>query len=579
MSAERKAPVRCAVYTRKSSEEGLEQSFNSLDAQREACHAYIMSQRQEGWRAIDAQYDDGGYSGGTMERPGVRRLFDDIRGGKVDVIVVYKVDRLTRSLADFAKMIEILDANKASFVSITQQFNTTSSMGRLTLNVLLSFAQFEREVAGERIRDKIAASKRKGMWMGGTVPLGYDIRDRKLIINSAEAATVRKIYGLYLEVGCVAKLKAQLGKREIKSKIRVSKAGRKSGGFSYSRGALYELLKNRVYLGEITHRGSSYPGQHEGIISKDVWDKVQAQLSNNNDARRNGVKARHPSLLAGLIHDEHGNRFTPSHSVKDGKRYRYYVSQAAIQHLSNAGKAPVRLPAQEVEAAILARLQAFLVKDQEVVELLVFDSDDASTTQTLLAAAQRMAKTLETAPSSDMCRFVRAVVRGVVVREASIEVKLGKEATRAALARGWLKAQDPATVIIDSTAYEETLVLNIEGRVRRCGGEVRLILEGAGDHEPARPVPAMIKAVARGHEWYEQIVEGKSLGGRAIAATTGLDERYVSVIIRCAFLAPDIVEAILDGRQPPTFTLAKITSRPSMNWAEQRRRLGFPARM
>jgi site-specific DNA recombinase len=579
MSAERKAPVRCAVYTRKSSEEGLEQSFNSLDAQREACHAYILSQRQEGWRAIEAQYDDGGYSGGTMERPGVRRLFEDIRAGKVDVIVVYKVDRLTRSLADFAKMIEILDANKASFVSITQQFNTTSSMGRLTLNVLLSFAQFEREVAGERIRDKIAASKRKGMWMGGTVPLGYDIRDRKLIVNPAEAATVHKIYGLYLELGCVAKLKAQLGKRDIKSKIRVSKAGRKSGGFSYSRGALYELLKNRVYLGEITHRGSSYPGQHEGIISKNVWDKVQAQLTTNNDARRNGVKARHPSLLAGLIHDEHGNRFTPSHSVKDGKRYRYYVSQAAIQHLPNAGKAPVRIPAQEVEAAVLARLQSFLVKDQEVVDLLAFDSDDASTTQTLLAAAQTMAMTLEAAPATEVCRFVRLLVRGVVVREASIEVKLGKEATRAALAGGWLKAQDPATVIHDSNAYEETFILNIDGRVRRCGGEVRLILEGAREHDPARPVPAMIKAVARAHEWYEQIVEGKSPGGRAIAATTGLDERYVSVIIRCAFLAPDIVEAILDGRQPPNFTLAKITSRPSMNWAEQRRHLGFPARM
>jgi site-specific DNA recombinase len=579
MSAERKAPVRCAVYTRKSSEEGLEQSFNSLDAQREACHAYILSQRQEGWRAIDAQYDDGGYSGGTMERPGVRRLFEDIRAGKVDVIVVYKVDRLTRSLADFAKMIEILDANKASFVSITQQFNTTSSMGRLTLNVLLSFAQFEREVAGERIRDKIAASKRKGMWMGGTVPLGYDIRDRKLIVNPAEAATIRKIYGLYLELGCVAKLKVQLGKREIKSKIRVSKAGRKSGGFSYSRGALYELLKNRVYLGEITHRGNSYPGQHEGIISKDVWDKVQAQLSTNNDARRNGVKARHPSLLAGLIHDEHGNRFTPSHSVKDGKRYRYYVSQAAIQHLPNAGKAPVRIPAQEVEAAILSRLQSFLAKDQEVVDLLAFDSDDASTTQTLIAAANRMAKTLDTAPATEVCRFVRLLVRGVVVREASIEVKLGKEVTRVALAGGWLKAQDPATITRDSNAYEETLVLNIEGRVRRCGGEVRLILEGDREHEPARPVPAMIKAVARAHEWYEQIVEGQSFGGRAIAATTGLDERYISVIIRCAFLAPDIVEAILDGRQPPNFTLAKITSRPSMNWAEQRRHLGFPARM
>jgi len=278
MTTESKALIRCAIYTRKSSEEGLEQSFNSLDAQREACEAFIASQRHEGWRALPALYDDGGYSGGNLERPALKSLLEDIEANKVDTIVVYKVDRLTRSLADFAKIVEALDARGVSFVSVTQQFNTTTSMGRLTLNILLSFAQFEREVTGERIRDKIAASKRKGMWMGGTVPLGYDVKDRKLVVNPDDARMVVRLFNLYLELGCVSKLKARLDQEGIKSKTRTSVAGNRSGGTSYCRGALYQILKNRIYLGEIPHRGQNHPGEHAAIVPRKLWDRGRLSL-------------------------------------------------------------------------------------------------------------------------------------------------------------------------------------------------------------------------------------------------------------------------------------------------------------
>src|SRR5215469_859884 len=269
---------RCAVYTRKSSEEGLEQNFNSLHAQREACEAFIKSQASEGWKLVRAGYDDGGLSGGTMERPALKRLLADIGEGRIDVVVTYKVDRLTRSLADFAKMVELFDAHGVSFVAVTQQFNTTTSMGRLTLNVLLSFAQFEREVTGERIRDKIAASKRKGIWMGGTVPLGYDLRQRRLVINQAEAQLVRQIYQRYLELGSVRLLKLELDQRGVVSKLRLSRRGSSSGGKSFSRGALYELLSNPIYLGEVRHKRERHRGQHEAILECQTWEQVQQRL-------------------------------------------------------------------------------------------------------------------------------------------------------------------------------------------------------------------------------------------------------------------------------------------------------------
>ena len=363
--------IRCAIYTRKSSEEGLEQSFNSLDAQREACEAYIVSQRHEGWQLIPTQYDDGGFSGGNMERPALKRLLDDIAVKRIDTVVVYKVDRLTRSLADFAKIVEQFDKQGISFVSVTQQFNTTTSMGRLTLNVLLSFAQFEREVTGERIRDKIAASKRKGMWMGGVVPLGYDLEDRHLVVNSAEASQVKNIYRTYLRLGCVTKLQEYLEQAGILSKKRMSRTGRASGNSIFSRGALYKILHNRIYLGEITHKKASYPGQHAAIIDHTMWDQVQAQFQANLQAARKRPRATEQSLLMGLLYDEQGNLFTPSHATKKGRRYRYYVSQAIIKNSKGNHNGPVRIPALEIEELVLSQLTSLLGSPQRMIDILV----------------------------------------------------------------------------------------------------------------------------------------------------------------------------------------------------------------
>jgi site-specific DNA recombinase len=304
--------VRCAIYTRKSSDEGLEQAFNSLDAQREACAAFILSQKHEGWTVLSAQYDDGGYSGGTMDRPALKRLLGDIEAGQVDVVVVYKVDRLTRALSDFAKLVEVFDRRGVSFVSITQQFNTTTSMGRLTLNVLLSFAQFEREVIGERVRDKIAASKKKGMWMGGMPPLGYDVKNRKLVVNRDEARTVVDIYRRYLVLKSVRDLHDDLAGAGIRSKRRVRPDRTTYGDQKLARGALYLMLQNRIYRGEITHKGKSYPGQHPAIIDQALWDEVQAVLGQNRVERATGARAKYPSLLGGVAFDATGERLTPT---------------------------------------------------------------------------------------------------------------------------------------------------------------------------------------------------------------------------------------------------------------------------
>ncbi len=311
--------VRCAIYTRKSSEEGLEQDFNSLDAQREACEAYIKSQKHEGWGVIETLYDDGGVSGATMERPALKRLLADIAARKVDSVVTYKIDRLTRTLTDFAKIVEVFDTHAVSFVSVTQQFNTTTSMGRLTLNVLLSFAQFEREVTSERIRDKIAASKKKGLWMGGVVPLGYDVKDKKLVVNAEEAETVCHIYRRYAKLGSIRALKDELDRDGIVSKLRVDRFGRQTGGKPLARGALYLMLQNRIYRGEIVHKDKSYPGEHRAIVAQDLWERVQARLVENRVERRIGGWAKSPSLLAGLLHDDKGDPMTPSHAVKNGK--------------------------------------------------------------------------------------------------------------------------------------------------------------------------------------------------------------------------------------------------------------------
>ncbi|MEM1389733.1 MAG: recombinase family protein [Pseudomonadota bacterium] len=362
-------PVRCAIYTRKSSEEGLDQAFNSLDAQHEACAAYIASQRHEGWRHIKARYDDGGVSGGTLERPGLKQLLADIAAGHIDMVVVYKIDRLTRSLTDFAKLIDRLDQAGASFVSVTQQFNTSTSMGRLTLNVLLSFAQFEREVTAERIRDKIAASKKKGMWMGGPLPLGYDKGPGGLVINESEAASVRVLYEAYLELGCVRRVKTFADERGIRTKRQTFKSGRQIGGGSFSRGALYHLLGNPIYAGRIRHKNETYAGLHDAIIDADLWQQVQDRLAKNRAVRSSRVNAAHASPFAGKIFDGAGEPLVPSHANKAGRRYRYYVSK----HLVTGDPAKTdgwRLPAQEVEQAV----EQFISSAEETGELIAENS-------------------------------------------------------------------------------------------------------------------------------------------------------------------------------------------------------------
>src|SRR5512144_1810199 len=363
-----KAPVRkvrCAIYTRVSTDERLAMEFNSLDAQREAALSYIASQKHEGWILVGDRYDDGGFSGGSMEPPALQRLLRDVESGVVDVIVVYKVDRLSRSLTDFARIVEVFEKNKASFVSITQQFNTTTSMGRLTLNILLSFAQFEREVIGERIRDKFAASRRKGMWMGGCPPLGYDVRDRKLVVNQAEAELVRLIFKRFLRVGSATKLAQELRRAGHTTKSWTTQDGKQRPGKPIDKCAIYKIINNRVYLGEAVHKGTSHPGEHEAIIDRATWDKVHVILAENTVARANGTRAQTPALLRGLIFAPGGHAMTPSHSRKAGKLYRYYVATDAIRQ--GYSECPVRsVPAAEVEEAVVAQVR-HLLRSPEVI--------------------------------------------------------------------------------------------------------------------------------------------------------------------------------------------------------------------
>ena len=348
--------LRCAVYTRKSTEEGLEMEFNSLDAQREACEAYIASQKAEGWVLYPESYDDGGFSGGTLDRPALKRLLADIEDGRIDVVVVYKIDRLSRSLMDFAKLVEVFDRGGVTFVSVTQSFNTTTSMGRLTLNILLSFAQFEREVIGERIRDKIAASRKRGMWMGGFVPLGYEVRDRKLVINDAEAATVRMIFERFVEVGSATALARALAAEGVRTRR----------GRLVDKGFLYKLIRNRVYIGDAVHKGTAYPGEHEPIITRALWDKVHGILRESPRVRAGRTRAATPALLKGLIFGPTGCAMTPTHTRRGDKLYRYYVSQSVLKRGADA--CPVgRVPAAEIEGAVVDQLRRLLRAPEVIV--------------------------------------------------------------------------------------------------------------------------------------------------------------------------------------------------------------------
>src|SRR5467141_3850521 len=551
---------RCAIYTRKSSEEGLEQDFNSLHAQRESCDAYIKSQRHEGWTPLPALYDDGGYSGGSTDRPALKRLLADIQSHLIDVVVVYKVDRLTRSLADFAKIVEIFDAAGVSFVSVTQQFNTTTSMGRLTLNVLLSFAQFEREVTGERIRDKIAASKQKGMWMGGNVPLGYDASERTLVINSAEAETVRRLFALYREFGCVRRVKEAANRPEPRTKRSATANGTARGGKPFSRGHIYQLLSNPIYIGEIAHKGQLYPGQHPALIDAETWAAVRDQLVTNATNHRRKADAAEPSLLAGLLTDARGERFTPSHAVKKGRRYRYYVSTALITEAGTDQSQGWRLPAQEIEDAVIRVLADALTSPAMLIERFgtAIRSDQ---TWKMLDRAIRLAAVLKRSPA-ERAKVVRDLIEKVVIEENAITIRM----RRSSLSSGAVvppSSENPSDSPIELTAPVA---------FRRRGGEMRLVLPGvATQYERSRCDPTLIKAIARGRAWFEELAAGRARSLRELAERDGITRRYVRRLVDLAFLSPELVDAILHGRQPVELTATRLTELDlPLDWTDQR---------
>ncbi len=535
--------IRCAIYTRKSSEEGLDQDFNSLHAQRDACAAYILSQAGEGWTALDAVYDDGGYSGGSMERPGLKRLLADIGAGRIDVVVVYKVDRLTRSLTDFARMIEVFDQTGASFVSVTQAFNTTSSMGRLTLNVLLSFAQFEREVTGERIRDKIAASKRKGMWMGGNLALGYEPAGRTLTVNPQEAEIVRMIFRRYLELGSVHRLKEELERLGVVSKRWTSKSGSVRGGVAMSRGALFYLLRNRLYLGEIPHKLESYPGQHPAIIEPAIFDAVQAKLDEGAHGAPDAsaaVRGRPRDMpLAGLIFDSAGHPMSPVKARKrGGATYRYYVSTALqVGARDKAGACP-RVAASLVEDMVADRLSR-------------------------MGIAKSPAGYADWAP-------LREAINRVVVRSGELALTLNAEV----MARVGGE-RDVAHRVPEGDALAKSngdLVLTIPVTMTRSGAGVIAV---GPEGRPALNQPSIDKtlyaALIRAETWKRRLLAGEVVSIEALAREEDLNASYAGRLIRVAFLSPDLKRAVLDGRQPQRLNLQTIMTRdlPS-SWQAQR---------
>ena len=415
-----KRRLRCAIYTRKSSEEGLDMEFNSLDAQRESCEAYIASQRAEGWACMREHYDDGGFSGGTLDRPGLKTLIEDIEDGLVDVVVVYKIDRLSRSLMDFSRLVEVFDKHGVTFISITQSFNTTTSMGRLTLNILLSFAQFEREVTGERIRDKFAASRAKGMWMGGFVPMGYDVIDRKLVVNEAEAAIVRHMFQRFVELGS-----ATLLTRELVAKGTLNKRGK-----PVDKGFLYKLFRNRLYLGEAVHKGTSYPGEHHGIITLELWDQVQSILQESPRQRAANTRTQTPALLKGLIFTANGVAMTPTATKKGSRQYRYYTSMDAIRNRAGEGTDGfVRLNAGMVEGAVIQHIRE-LLRSPEVVARAVASAkakDPEADESDVVTALANFDKLWESLFPAEQVRTARILINRVTVSQQGLTVDLRTE--------------------------------------------------------------------------------------------------------------------------------------------------------
>jgi site-specific DNA recombinase len=534
--------ARCAIYTRKSTEHNLDLAFSSLDAQREACEAYIKSQAHEGWRASPDRYDDGAFSGASLDRPALQKLLADIREGTIDIVLVYKVDRLTRSLADFAKLIELFDAHDVSFVSVTQSFNTSSSMGRLTLNVLLSFAQFERELIGERVRDKIAASKRKGIWVGGPVPLGYAAVDKKIVVVPAEAESVRTIFARYLELGSVRALPEDLDRRGIRSKPRRLSDGRTIGGSRFGVGALAHLLKNRFYIGEVVYRGDVHRGEHEPILDHPLFAAVQDKLAAQAVARRCRLRGS-PALLTGRIFDGCGNRMSPTHSNKGGARYRYYISLAVLQKQPHVPGSVSRVPAAEIEALVVAALRNHL---------------NAS------SIGQQL-------PDNDQDLVERHVER-VTLTQSEIKLRLRQIVEEAPQD---LDAHDTANNTSGRPiASITTIAIPWTSPVPAA---VRGIIHVPAHNTPIKPSrrETLLIAIAKAREWMDDIAHGRVASFAAIARREGKVERHIRLLVPLAFLSPRIVSAILDGAAPADLCLTKLARALPWSWAEQERRLGL----
>lgn len=557
MSAHQKK-LRCAVYTRKSTEEGLDQEFNSLDAQREACVAFISSQAGMGWRLVTDHYDDGGISGGTMERPALKRLLQDIRDRKVDVVVVYKIDRLTRSLMDFSKIVEVFDANDVSFVSVTQQFNTTTSMGRLTLNVLLSFAQFEREVTAERIRDKIAASRKKGIWMGGTVPLGYRAIDKKLVIDTEAADKVRGIFSRYLEVKSVPVLVDELNGE---SGINRDSLSSQQGRLSFTRGKLYHLLSNVVYISKSRHKDRIYDGEHEPIIDEERFAAVQALLKGQAPNRRNGSNVRNRHLLTGLLFDETGDRLSPVFTVKDGQRYRYYISNR-LETTTRNDPSGWRLPADELERTVLHQLDTMLRDDVRLSEwagMMV----PAIPVHTAIARAGAFRDALQTS-SPEQAKLSRRLVRAIHVKPGEMVFEVDPSAA----------IGEAGNTGSDDAGQPEVVTISVPMTLRRRGAEAKLVLEG---QSPSRkPDDGLVEALAKAHVMLGMLTDGSARTIAEVANETGIHVADVSRILPLAFLAPKITDAILRGRQPIELT-ARALMRDDLPhlWKDQLQQFGI----
>lgn len=520
--------LRCAIYTRKSSEEGLEQGFNSLHAQRDACAAFVLSQAGEGWTAIPTIYDDGGYSGGSLDRPGIQALLADIGKGLIDIVVVYKVDRLTRSLADFARIVELFDKTDVSFVSVTQAFNTTTSMGRLTLNVLLSFAQFEREVTGERIRDKVAASKKKGMWMGGNAPLGYDGVDRKLVVNPVEADTVRHIFGRYLELGSVIALTKDLAAAGIRSKLWVSRKGVTIGGGPLTRGALYYMLSNEVYRGGIRHRDRVYPDSHPAIIDLATWDQVQARLKRNCPDHPATPRLAAEVLLKGLLYDARDMPMIPIHANRRGRRYRYYVARDVQKGHCTARPRLSRIAMGVIDDFVLTEVSARLRPDY--------------------------------LPDFEPAARIQAALVRVQLTEETVQFRLRHGAASTSVEH--LPGR--------STQHDDGVDITLPITLKHRQGAI--IIDAPASSNTARRIDrALLRAVVLARAWAGRLASGEAASLRALAKAEGYCAHYAARLIPLAWLAPDLVQAILDGAQPAALSLGALTKQPlPIRWEDQR---------